>query len=270
AAQECPRPVHRIGQDLGRGYRPRLGHPKALDPHSRRLLAPAVKALAKKKLARSGRRRQPVRAAPRSADQQLEAAVPSGLQLLTEQVGLGDVAEGFVKTGPVGARLQWRTGALHGEVQEPRGPPVTADSVDRLAIDPGLLVDEVGTVTAELAEWRTERVDHRKARVARLQSQVKSLAEILGQKTEGVRAVQRGRRVVVLEDALTGLLQPFAEALPCGTQRFIIPTISKSHRRTPLHPTRDPGHMARACAPSLRRPVLVTSRRHARPYDERR
>jgi hypothetical protein len=70
---------------------------------------------------------------------------------MPEQVGLGNVAERLVQTGPLRSRLFLRPRTLDGDVQEARGALVAADLVNRAAVDPSLLVYEIGTVAAELA-----------------------------------------------------------------------------------------------------------------------
>src|SRR3546814_19371934 len=55
-----------------------------------------------------------------AADVEFEVAVGVGLQLITEQVRLGNVAERFVQARNVGARLRLRAPPLHGEVQKAR------------------------------------------------------------------------------------------------------------------------------------------------------
>ena len=161
-----------------------------------RLLVPRVEALAEEELARTRRRRQPVRTALGSADVEDEAAVPLGDEVVAEEVGLGRVAERLVQVRVVGAvvHVLLRARALHGEVDEAGGAPVAGDLVGGRAVDPRLQVDEVGVVAAELAVRPAERVDGRVAGVLRLERQVEGLAEVLGEVAEAVGALQRVRR----------------------------------------------------------------------------
>src|SRR3546814_8921944 len=88
---------------------------------------------------------------------------------MTEQVRLGNVAERFVQARNVGARLRLRARPLHGEVQKARRALVAGNPVDRIAVDPGLQIREVGSVAAEFARRSAERVQCREPRVLRFE-----------------------------------------------------------------------------------------------------
>src|SRR3546814_1208112 len=102
----------------------------------------------------------------------------SDLQLMTEQVRLGNVAERFVQARNVGARLRLRARPLHGEVQKARRALVAGIPVDRIAVDPGLQLREVGSVAAEIARRSAARIQCRDARVLRFWREVERLAGI--------------------------------------------------------------------------------------------
>src|SRR3546814_736406 len=121
---------------------------------------------------------------------------------MTEQVRLGNVAERFVQARNVGARLRLRARPLHGEVQKARRALVAGNPVDRIAVDPGLQIREVGSVAAEFARRSAERVQCREPRVLRFEREVERLAEILRQEAERIGALQWRRRIFVLERML--------------------------------------------------------------------
>src|SRR3546814_9167973 len=93
-----------------------------------------------------------------AADVEFEVAVGVGLQLMTEQVRLGNVAERFVQARNVGARLRLRARPLHGEVQKARRALVAGNPVDRIAVAPGLQIREDGRDAAEFERRSAELV----------------------------------------------------------------------------------------------------------------
>ena len=169
-----------------------------------------------------------------AADEQLERAVGFDLHVVAEQVGFGNVAERLVQD-----RLRRRAiggepaRALDGDVEEARLAALAPDAIDRFAVDPGLLVDAVGVVAAELAERAAKGVDHRILGVLRLQREIVGLPQVLREIAEAVDPLQRGGRVLVLEHPLSRRLQPVAEMLPGGHQPGIARKIAVGHRLSP-------------------------------------
>ena len=148
-----------------------------------RAFVPAIETLAQEKFARTGRRRQPVRSATRATDVELEAAVPR-----FRADGRRDSLPGCRRTARAGSAIRaglfLRPRPLDGEVEKARRAPVAGDLVDRLAVDPGLQVDEIGCVAAELPTRRAEGVQYRIPRVLGLQREIERLAEVLRQEAE--------------------------------------------------------------------------------------
>src|SRR3546814_372675 len=122
-----------------------------------------------------------------------------------------------------------RARPLHGEVQKARRALVAGNPVDRIAVDPGLQIREVGSVAAEFARRSAERVQCREPRVLRFEREVERLAEILRQEAERIGALQWRRRIFVLERMLASGLQARAELLPRGAQRGIVGTGAEAH-----------------------------------------
>ena len=89
--------------------------------------------------------------------------------------------------------------ALDSEIQEWRGAAVTGDPVDRIPVDPGLKIYEVGAVAAEFAE-RVEEMQSGIAGVFGLEREIERLAQILGEKAKRICAMRGRGRVMVLED----------------------------------------------------------------------
>src|ERR1700688_1573467 len=99
------------------------------------------------------------------------------------------------------------------------------------------MLREICSIAAQLAERRAEGMNHRIARVLRLQRQIEGLAEVLCQKAEAVRSLQRIRRIEILEDTVTRLLQLRTEFTPGAAQFCVVWTVSECHWPAPGFPT---------------------------------
>lgn len=102
-----------------------------------------------------------------------------------------------------------------------------------MPVDPGLLIGEVGAVTAELAGGAAEGVQRGVAGVASFEGQVEGLAEVLGEEPVGVDAMTARRGVGVLEDALARTPQPLAEFGPGFLQGRVVRTVTEGHAHAP-------------------------------------
>ena len=131
---------------------------------------------------------------------------------------------------------QWVPGCVSGlgpctvKFKNRAVPAVPADLVDRIAVDPGLLIYEVRAVAAQLAVRRNEGMQYRITRVLGLQPEVERLPEILREEAERIGPMERRRWIEILEDPIAGGLQPLAEQSPRCAQRFIVTTLSECHR----------------------------------------
>ena len=224
-----PDPVRRSGEALGHPLgRHRLRRPvvaDALDQHvDRRLGGPVAEELADGEAVHVGHRAKPVPGVLIRADDDLEAAVPVGDEVLAHDPPyLGGLTRR--------RRLDRAVGAEHQVVH---AAAVAGDAVGLGAVDVGAQVDAVRVVPAVLARRRHRPEEIRVERVGVLDVDVEPERDVLREVLEAPRAVERRRGRGIIEDVRPRCLEVVAEALPGLLQHRVVLGVSVRHRIPPL------------------------------------